>query len=108
MITSADNEQRQRATRILHLLSSRARAHILELLAAQDGTLHVEKLATELQLAQPTVSHHLKVLTRAGLLKCEKGNYQYHHYHVDRQRLAEMRKVVDAWFEQFKEKHANG
>lgn len=50
-----------------------ARLHILYLLAEQPGQLCVRDIEEEIgRLAQPSVSHHLGLLYRAGLLYREK------------------------------------
>ena len=36
------------------------------------GVYNVSQLAGELGIPQPTVSHHLKILFQADLIKCEK------------------------------------
>src|ERR671910_2435851 len=58
------------ATRELRLLADPTRAHILRsILAAPDGRTLVGRLATELGLRQPTVSHHVKALLDDGVLE---------------------------------------
>jgi DNA-binding transcriptional ArsR family regulator len=37
-----------------------------------DGPLNVLQITERLNLARPTVSHHLKILSNAGLLKATK------------------------------------
>jgi ArsR family transcriptional regulator len=55
--------------RSLKRISDPTRARILSLiLAGSGGRASVTRLATELELTQPTVSHHLKVLLDDGLL----------------------------------------
>ena len=51
-------------------LSDPTRRRILA--ALQDGARPVGELVTELEVSQPTVSHHLKVLRDAGLLTSER------------------------------------
>jgi len=60
------------ATRELRLVADPTRAHILRsILAASDGRVLVGRLAEELGLRQPTVSHHVKALLDEGLLARE-------------------------------------
>lgn|GEM_PF-3131914 len=48
------------------------RARLVALLcSAPRGGAYVYELVSHLQRAQPTVSHHLKVLARAGVVRCE-------------------------------------
>jgi len=51
------------------------RLRILQLLPRSKtcrGGYNVSQLADELGIAQPTVSHHLKILFQAKLISCEK------------------------------------
>lgn len=63
------------ATRLahaFHVLSDTARVRILSLAATESDGISVKALVAELGLHQPTVSHHLKVLTDAGYLTRER------------------------------------
>ena len=66
-------EQATDLARVLKALADPARLRLLSLILAQSGN---EACVCDLQLAvdlsQPTVSHHLKVLHEAGLLDREK------------------------------------
>ncbi|GEO04055.1 hypothetical protein AAE02nite_17190 [Adhaeribacter aerolatus] len=55
------------------------RLKILEFLAQQGGSGSCSAILGCLNLAQPSVSHHLKVLTQAGLIAAEKEgrNFTY-------------------------------
>jgi ArsR family transcriptional regulator len=54
-------------------LADPLRARIVELLASEQ--LCVCHLTEELDVAQPLVSHHLKVLREAGLVESERWRY---------------------------------
>lgn len=59
----------------LKAVADPTRLRILELLPATRScelVYNVSELAEELGIPQPTVSHHLKVLHHADLVKCEK------------------------------------
>lgn len=59
--------------RTLKAIADPARLRLLSLIAAHDGgEACVCDLTEPLNLAQPTVSHHLKVLVDAGLLTRDK------------------------------------
>ncbi|MGH9107374.1 MAG: ArsR/SmtB family transcription factor [Acidimicrobiales bacterium] len=59
------------------------------LCSAPRGGAYVCELVAYLQRAQPTVSHHLKVLVRAGVVKCEpRGTWAW--YQVVPERLAQL------------------
>jgi ArsR family transcriptional regulator, arsenate/arsenite/antimonite-responsive transcriptional repressor len=76
------------------VLADPARLRLLSLLAAQpDGRACVCDLTGPLGLAQPTVSHHLKVLQSAGLVTREqRGTWAY--YRVVHERLAMLREAL--------------
>ena len=66
--------------RTMHALGDRTRVLILSaLLHAPGGELHGRDLQEQLGLRQPTASHHLRKLVRAGILVREqRGPYGYH------------------------------
>jgi len=68
------------ATR-LKALSDPARLRLVSLIAS-NGEMCVCDLTEPLGLSQPTVSHHLKVLSRAGLVHREKRG-KWAHFSVD-------------------------
>lgn len=60
-------------------LGDPARVRIVNLLARADEPVCVCELTPVLGLSQPTVSHHLKKLTQAGLLEREeRGKWAYY------------------------------
>jgi ArsR family transcriptional regulator len=71
-----------------------ARLRLLSLIQAQaGGEACVCNLVEPLGLAQPTVTHHLQVLHRAGLLRREKrGVWVY--YRVAREALDALRRAL--------------
>jgi ArsR family transcriptional regulator, arsenate/arsenite/antimonite-responsive transcriptional repressor len=59
--------------RTLKAIADPARLRLLSLIAAhKNGEAFVGELTEPLGLSQPTVSHHLRVLVEAGLLRREK------------------------------------
>lgn len=85
-IPPAFPEDRRRAEAIvsvLDALAEPARLVALQLLA-RHGPLCVCELQQALSLAQPTVSHHLKVLREAGLVEAERrGPWVYYRLRRD-------------------------
>jgi ArsR family transcriptional regulator len=69
-----------RLARILKAIADPTRLRLLSLVAAhQSGEACVCDLTEPLELTQPTVSHHLKVLVDAGLLSRDKrGIWAYY------------------------------
>jgi ArsR family transcriptional regulator len=83
-------ESAERLARLLKAVADPARLQLLSLIrAANDGEACVCDLTEPLGLTQPTVSHHLKVLTEAGLVvKRRRGLWSW--YSIDQARLEEL------------------
>ena len=62
---------------LFRLLSDKTRLNILMLLAK--GERNVSSLCGELSLPQPTVSHHLGLLRRGGLLQTRRDGKSIHY-----------------------------
>lgn len=79
---------------IFRVLGEPARLQILSLIAAQPSQeVCACELVETLGLAQPTVSHHLKVLYEAGLLsKDRRGTWIY--YRILPEKLAMLRDAL--------------
>ncbi|MBI3910235.1 MAG: winged helix-turn-helix transcriptional regulator [Armatimonadetes bacterium] len=72
---------------LFRALADETRLQILGLLAAAREALCVCDIEANFALSQPTISHHLKVLREAGLVRAERrGLWVY--YSLDRQGLA--------------------
>ena len=80
--------------RVFKALGDPARVKLLSLIATSPGEeACVCELLVGIDLSQPTVSHHLKVLHDAGLLEREKrGTWAF--YRVNRQALAAVTRVL--------------
>jgi ArsR family transcriptional regulator len=77
---------------VFRALGDPIRLRILQTLACcGDGCASVCACDLEptLGLAQPTVSHHMAVLVRAGLVRAEKRG-RWVHYHLERSRCREV------------------
>jgi ArsR family transcriptional regulator len=74
-----DEGQAEQLAAALKVLADPARLRLLSLIQAQSGgEACVCHLTEPLGLRQPTVSHHLKVLLRAGLVEREqRGSWAY-------------------------------
>lgn len=79
---------------LLAALGDPVRLRIVSMLAAApDGAACGCDLETPLGLAQPTVSHHLKILREAGLVEgTRQGRWVF--YRVVPERLEEVRKAL--------------
>ncbi len=69
---------------------------MLSILAASpEGEVCVCDFVGPLAKSQPTVSHHLKILSEAGLVRGERrGKWVW--YSLNRARLAELRSAIDS------------
>ncbi len=76
----------ERLSEDLGLLSNPIRLRLLAILLEREGWVCVCDLVKGLELKQPTVSHHLKLLKDAGLVEDEKRGI-WTHYFVNRERL---------------------
>ncbi|MGA4685677.1 ArsR/SmtB family transcription factor [Micromonospora sp. AB353] len=70
----------ERLAGVLKALADPARLRLLSLIqSAPEGEASVSDLTAPLGLSQPTVSHHLRILTEAGLIEREKrGVWAYY------------------------------
>lgn len=73
-------EEAAQAARVFKALADPARVRLLSIVAASAGhEACVCDLTGALDLSQPTISHHLKVLKDAGLLERERrGSWAYY------------------------------
>ena len=78
----------------LKVLADPIRLRLLSLIAtAENGEACACNLVEPLDRSQPTISHHLSVLTDAGLLRREKrGKWAW--YRLDHDRLAVLRDAL--------------
>ncbi len=65
-------------------LADETRQHILEMLL--EGELCVTEIVGAFDISQPTISHHLDVLSQLGLLTSRKAGRQV-YYATDRDRV---------------------
>ena len=75
-------------------LADPARVRIVNLLATRSGSVCACELYEPLGLAQPTVSHHLKKLTDAGLLEREQRG-KWAHFSLKRDAVEKLAAVAD-------------
>jgi len=76
----------------LKVLADPARLRILKELVGvrREKSVCVRDLADRLQISQPNVSHHLKVLKTAGFISCQKAqeeDQRFAYYSVDSQKI---------------------
>ncbi|HKK26738.1 MAG TPA: metalloregulator ArsR/SmtB family transcription factor [Gemmatimonadota bacterium] len=82
----------------LKALAHPARFRIVELIHEGGGEICVCEFADRLDLSQPTISHHLKVLREAGLIRSrQEGTWVFHS--VRREAVAALVERLAAWTE---------
>jgi DNA-binding transcriptional ArsR family regulator len=80
--------------KVFKALSDETRLCILEKLARAGGAQCACQVETCCDLAQPTISHHLKVLREAGLIVGERrGTWIY--YSINREAVAALPEVLE-------------
>ena len=92
--TPLEPEEAEDMAAALRVLAEPARLRLLSLLASvETGSACVCDLTAPLGLSQPTVSHHLKVLSDAGLVTREqRGRWAY--FRLERARLAIVQRAL--------------
>lgn len=84
----------KRAAEILRAAGDESRMRILTLL--QEKELCAGELLASLSIVQSTLSHHMKILTEAGIVECRKqGKRSY--YRVDKETLAKAGRYLMKW-----------
>jgi ArsR family transcriptional regulator len=75
-----DEATAERLARVFHALGDRHRVRLLSLIAASEGgEACICDLTAPVGLAQPTVSHHMKLLVDAGLVtRDQRGKWAYY------------------------------
>ncbi len=92
---SLSDDEIEATAQLFKALGDPARVRIVHLLATTEEPVCVCELMEPLGLAQPTVSHHLKKLTDAGLLVREqRGVWVY--YTLDQDALSRLGTLVEA------------
>jgi ArsR family transcriptional regulator len=91
--TLSDDEAEATAA-LFGALSDPARVKIVNLLATTGDAVCVCELVEPLGLSQPTVSHHLKKLTDAGLLDREQAG-KWAHFTINAEAMARVAVVAD-------------
>jgi ArsR family transcriptional regulator, arsenate/arsenite/antimonite-responsive transcriptional repressor len=91
--TLSDTEAEATAA-LFRALAEPARVKIVNLLVTSEGPVCACEFEPALGLAQPTVSHHLKKLTEAGLLDREQHG-RWGFFSLNREALARVAALVD-------------
>lgn len=78
--------------KILKALGDDTRLKIFEMLL--DGSLCACKILDRLNISQPTLSHHMKILCDSGIVIAEK-QWKWTHYSINCQMLGELMSFFD-------------
>ncbi|MGH3035840.1 MAG: ArsR/SmtB family transcription factor [Gaiellaceae bacterium] len=88
------DEEAEATAALFRSLADPTRVRIVNLLASSEKAVCVCELTPSLGLSQPTVSHHLKKLTAAGLLEREeRGKWAY--YSLSGEALSRLASLVE-------------
>src|SRR5919198_603376 len=88
------DEEAEASAALFRVLADPARVKIVNLLATSDGPVCACEFEPALRLSQPTVSHHLKKLTDAGLLEREqRGRWAY--FSLDADAMERLASLID-------------
>jgi ArsR family transcriptional regulator len=91
---SLDESEAVATAELFKALADPARVRIVNLLARQCGPVCACDLYEPIGLSQPTVSHHLKKLTEAGLLeRAQRGKWAY--FSLRREAVEKLAAVAD-------------
>ncbi len=79
-VSALDDQQSVRLAAMFKALADPVRLRLLSLVASHPGgQACVCDISATIDVTQPTISHHLKVLRSAGLLDCERrGTWVYY------------------------------
>jgi ArsR family transcriptional regulator len=90
---SLADDEAAAAALMFKALADPARVRLVNLLATSDEPVCACELIPSMSLAQPTVSHHLKKLTEAGLLEREqRGKWAY--FTLNREALRRLAAII--------------
>jgi ArsR family transcriptional regulator len=91
-----DTDDAGELARGFHALADPVRLRVLSILASSpDGEVCVCDFVGPVGKSQPTVSHHLKILSEAGLVQGDRrGKWVW--YSLNRERLSELRAAIDS------------
>ncbi len=78
----------------LKALAHPVRLRIVDLIHAHGGEICVCEFENHFDVKQPTISHHLKVLREAGLIRSRQEGSWVHHF-VEPAAFADLRELMD-------------
>ena len=88
------DDKLKNTTKMFKALSDENRLLIFELL--KTGEMCACKLLEELNIGQPTLSHHMKILCESGLVEARKEG-KWMHYSISQKDV----KFLNSWIEKY-------
>jgi ArsR family transcriptional regulator len=93
-VQEAEAKERECSAELFRALGDESRLKILDLLL--DGELCAADLLKSLSIVQSTLSHHMKILVEAGLVRCRRqGKWSY--YSIDKEMLKKASIYIMKW-----------
>jgi ArsR family transcriptional regulator len=74
-------------------IASPVRLQMVDLISRLGGQICVCDIESQFELSQPTISHHLKILRKAGIIDCERRG-QWIFYFARRDALATLERFL--------------
>lgn len=62
----------------------------------KDGERCACKILELLRISQPTLSHHMRILCEAGLVKCRRDG-KWMHYRINNEKFAELGRLMEGF-----------
>ena len=88
----------ERLAAVFKALGHPVRLQIIDLLSRYGGQICVCDVESQFMLKQPTISHHVKILRKAGLINSERRG-QWLYYSAVPQRLEEISHLLTSFAE---------
>ena len=92
-----DQAEAERLAGMFKAVGHPVRLQIVDLLVRYQGQACVCDIEGMFDLAQPTISHHLKVLRKAGVIESERRG-QWYYYFVTPSARQKLRQWIDSMF----------
>ena len=92
-VASVDASSVAEMSMLFKALGDERRLCIVEMIASEPGICAC-KLLDAFDITQPTLSHHTRILTQAGLLICYRQG-KWAHYSINRPALDAVRTLID-------------
>ena len=89
------NHDAERLSGMFKAIAHPVRLQMVELISRLGGQICVCDIEGQFELAQPTISHHLKILRKAGIIDCERRG-QWLFYFARQEGLQSMNSFISS------------